>query len=264
MSAVVHRWYHWLMKNKICLAQVDKCPCKYHSADPKRRLWACSCTPLLKQLFTRRTTSGIFCNVKKSCHGEISHSSDETNYLLAEINPECTNGGEWRVAWCFLLKVECNWLLWVEEGMADLWFYCRVWAAAMCCLGAKRRKGTLKAFGMLCITYTGWEVSSFREQQHFPADFVIWRTQHSEGRSAACHLMARAESKAAWLQLGAPCCWAFWSKIHGIFKGNASFCSQIYVWHTGAFVTIKTWWCHSRKLLKTKEEIPPLPAMLCL
>lgn len=143
---------HWLMKNKVCLAQVDKCPCKYHSADPKRRLWAGSCTPLLKQLFTSRATSGIFCSVKRSCHGEITHSSDETNYFIAEINPECTNGGEWRVGWCFLLKVECNWLSGIEEGMAGLWFYCRVCVAAMCCLGVKRRKGTLEAFGMPCLS----------------------------------------------------------------------------------------------------------------
>ena len=34
--------------------------------------------------------------------------------------------------------------------MAVMCFYYRVWVAAMSGLGVRRRKGTLKAFGMLC------------------------------------------------------------------------------------------------------------------
>lgn len=88
--------------------------------------------------------------VEKSCHGEITHSSEETHPFTAEVNHECRNSREWRLGWCFLLKVECNWLSGEEEGTAATCFYYRAWVAAICVLGGKWRKGTLKASGMLC------------------------------------------------------------------------------------------------------------------
>lgn len=122
MSSGVCSCYHLLVKNKVCLAQVEKHPCKHCSAASKRsRRVSC-----LNSSLGGEQHQAFSHTVEKSCHGEISHSSDETNYFIAEIN-ECRNGREWRLGRCFLLKVECNCLSGKEGEMAVTCFYYRVW-----------------------------------------------------------------------------------------------------------------------------------------
>ena len=90
MSAGVCRCYHRLVKNKVCLANI--------AVLIQKGGYECVVVlPFLNSSLVGEQRQAFSDTVEKSCHGEISHNSDETNYFIAEINHECRNGREWRL-----------------------------------------------------------------------------------------------------------------------------------------------------------------------